>query len=211
MFAFNKVIYGVFFVFAIVFISTLYIRPLPFAFVIKVIPALSLALLVFRSSPGLKGRLIGIGLIFSGAGDIFLELDRVNYFAFGLGAFLVAHLFYISAFLKNLKIKTPRSIIALVVIAYCISIEFLLFPKLGEMTIPVSAYVFVIMVMGVAAATGASNHYLTVIGASVFIISDSFIAVDKFVSPIPLCNTWVMILYFSAQFLIATGSSRKSS
>lgn len=204
----NRIVYGVFFCFAIFFILTLNIRPFPFVYIIKVVPVLSLALLMFIEVPEVRGRLIGMGLIFSGLGDILLELDRSNYFVYGLAAFLVAHLFYVSAFFREPLFHGHRAFVALVIILYCAVMEYLLFPNLGGMLVPVTAYLCVIMVMGLSATLGTTNSYIVVVGACLFIISDSIIAINRFVIPVPFSSIWIMIGYYSAQFLIATGSLR---
>jgi uncharacterized membrane protein YhhN len=204
----NRIVYGVFFCFAIFFILTINIRPFPFVYIIKVVPVLSLALLMFAEASGVKGRLIAMGLIFSGFGDAILELDRSNYFFYGLAVFLVAHLFYISAFFRKSRFHGHRAIIALVMILYCAVMEYLLFPNLGKMLIPVTVYLCVIMTMGLSATLGTTNSNIVIVGACLFIISDSIVAIDRFIVPVPFSSLWIMIGYYSAQFLIATGSIR---
>ncbi|MEA3358626.1 MAG: lysoplasmalogenase [Thermodesulfobacteriota bacterium] len=208
-FILNKIIYLVFFSFAGLFLLTLNLRPYPFAYLIKSIPVLSLSLLAFFNIKGIKGKLIGIGLLFSGAGDIILELDRSGYFTYGLGAFLIAHIFYISAFISESELKRTRSLISLSMLAYCFIIGYFLIPNLGDMIVPVTAYLCVILAMGISASIGSSNHYLVVIGACFFILSDSIIAINRFLEPISYSSFWIMITYYPAQFLIAFGSSRK--
>jgi len=205
----SKMLYGIFFCFALLFIVTLNLRPFPFVHIVKVIPVYSLAVLVFLNVLGSKGKLIGIGLLFSGVGDIVLELDRGNYFVYGLGAFLVAHLFYIAAFAKNLQIKGPRAVVAMVMIAYGLVVGFFLLPKLGDMLVPVVAYLAVIIAMGIFAALGASNHWLIIVGACFFIASDSIIAVNRFLTPVPASSLCIMLSYYSAQFFITTGALKR--
>ena len=205
----NKIVYGVFFCFAILFILTLNIRPFPFVYIIKAVPVLSLAFFVFIEVPEVRGRLIGMGLIFSGLGDILLELDRGSYFLYGLGAFLVTHLFYVSAFFRKPRFHGPRAFIALAIILYCAVMGYLLFPNLGEMLVPVAAYLCFIMAMGLSATLGASNSYIVIVGACLFILSDSILAVNRFIIPVSFSSFWIMISYYSAQFLIATGQSKR--
>ena len=114
----SNIFYLIFIVFAIVFIATLNIRPYPFVYLVKAMPIYSLAVLAFLSIAGLRGKLIGMGLAFSGVGDIVLELDLDSLFTLGLGAFLVAHLFYIAAFTKDIQFKGPRGMVAAAVLVY---------------------------------------------------------------------------------------------
>jgi len=202
----NRLVFYLFFFFAIFFIVTLNIRPFPYIHIIKVVPVSSLALLVFIEVPGVRGCLIGMGLVFSGLGDVLLELDRTRYFIYGLTAFLVAHLFYISAFFRKAQFHFPRSFIALGILVYSAVMEYMLFPRLGEMLIPVTAYLCVITAMGLSATIGTTNSYMVILGACLFILSDSIIAINRFLIPIPFSSLWIMIVYYSAQVLIATGS-----
>jgi alkylglycerol monooxygenase len=50
--------------------------------------------------------------------------------------------------------------------------------------------------LGVGAATAVAW------GACVFMLSDSLIAVNRFVQPLPLVSLWVLTSYYAAQILI---------
>ncbi len=209
MVSINKIIYSLFFCFALIFIATLNLRPYPFDFIIKAVPVLSLALLAFLKIPGIRGKLLGIGFLFSDVGDIVLELNRSDYFVFGLAAFLIAHIFYIAVFIRKPVLQKQRSIIAMVIIIYGLVLGVILIPNLGSMLIPVVAYLLVILAMGISATLGADNHFLIITGACLFILSDSIIAVNKFLTPVPFSSLWIMTIYYSAQFFIISGSLKQ--
>jgi alkylglycerol monooxygenase len=40
------------------------------------------------------------------------------------------------------------------------------------------------------------------VGACVFMVSDSLIAINKFVTPVPLASLWILVTYYAAQMLI---------
>ena len=40
------------------------------------------------------------------------------------------------------------------------------------------------------------------IGACIFMLSDALIAINKFVTPVPLSGLWILATYFCAQMLI---------
>ena len=63
----SKIFYLVFFSFAAIFIATLHMRPYPFVYLVKAMPIYSLAVLAFLNIAGLRGKLIGWGLVLSGA------------------------------------------------------------------------------------------------------------------------------------------------
>ena len=206
MLSLNRIIYPLFFCFSFIFIASINFRPYPGDFIIKAIPVLSLALLAFTAIPGIRGKLLGTGLLFSDLGDILLELDRSNYFIFGLAAFLIAHIFYIMVFIRKPRFAISRAIIVFIMILYGIVLGVILIPHLGSMTIPVMAYLTVILLMGISASLGSDNHLFIIAGASLFILSDSIIAVDKFLTPVPYSHFWIMSLYYTAQFFILSGA-----
>lgn len=204
----SKIFYLIFFGFAVIFIATLQMRPYPFVYLVKAVPIYSLAVLAFLNIAGLRGKLIGLGLVFSGVGDIVLELDGDSLFALGLGAFLVAHLFYIAAFTKDIQFKGPRGMVAATILVYGCLIGFVMIPNLGDMLLPVVAYLLVIVVMGVLAALSGINNCWVVAGACLFIASDSLIAVNRFIAPVPNSSFLIMATYYPAQLLITAGASR---
>ena len=90
---------------------------------------------------------------------------------------------------------------------YFIIMGVLLFPRLGDMLIPVAAYLFIILAMGISAALGTANRTLVIVGALLFILSDSLIAINRFLTPVPLAGFLIMITYYLAQFFITFGSA----
>jgi len=147
-------------------------------------------------------KFVFLGLGFSVTGDFLLE-SSPDMFLFGLTAFLIAHLFYIGAFVKrnhNLKLF-PLILLA----AFGIVILYLLYPTLGKMAIPVIAYLVVILIMCWRAM--AQNNYddyavYAAAGSLFFVISDSIIAFNKFYVEIPIARWMIMVTYWTAQGLI---------
>jgi uncharacterized membrane protein YhhN len=150
--------------------------------------------------------LLTIGLLFSAAGDIALELDRDNFFVVGLGLFLVAHLFYIAAFFQDARKQATRWPALALLLAFSSVLTILLWPGLEEMRVPVLVYIVVITAMGtIATMRPGPGAWLVLVGAFLFIFSDSLIAIDKFLRPVPANRYTVMITYYTAQFLITYG------
>jgi len=169
--------------------------------VVKPIP---LILLLFSFKPDSKYRkFIFAGFIFSLAGDIFL-MKIVDQFIFGLAAFLTAHIFYIIAFRVRLKKLKLLSSLPFYLIAVALAYYF--YPHLGDMLIPVLVYIFVIMTM-VWRAFLQRNFNKTALyafaGAVLFAVSDSNIAFTKFIEDYEYSKIITIVLYWSAQFLIA--------
>jgi uncharacterized membrane protein YhhN len=181
--------------------------------VVKPLLMPSLAALLFFSVKN-KNKLtffVIIALMFSWFGDVFLMFQEINpqYFVFGLVSFLLAHITYIFIFSKSSSEFKPSIITystGFSLLLFGVLMLFLLWPGLGEMQIPVLVYTMVIVGMGLVAlfrkAEGAS---IVLIGAILFITSDSMIAINKFYEPITAARFWIMITYILAQYLITIG------
>ena len=148
-------------------------------------------------------------LVFSWGGDVFLMLDGM--FTPGLVSFLVAHIFYITAYQKTGAASgelRPLDIIKFVLFGAVVM--WVLYPGLGGMLMPVLAYMLVLLSMGVWAhkrrgATTATSFTLVAAGAMLFVISDGLIAINKFAYPVPAERILVMSTYIAAQYLIIRG------
>lgn len=140
------------------------------------------------------------GLIFSFFGDFFLLFSWG--FLPGLGSFLLAHFFYILCFTK-LGIKKHLPILAAGLLVYVTGLIFSLFPYLKEMKIPVIIYGVVIAAM-LYFAVRTTNHNL-ILGAVLFVISDSILAFNLFVKETTVLSMIVMITYISAQWFLVKG------
>jgi len=205
----NKTLYPIFACFALFFLATMHLSPYPFDYLVKTIPIICLAALAFVTIPGIKGRLIGVGLLFSGAGDILLHIGGVRLFVHGLGAFLIAHLFYIAALIRRPALVRARIPILAAIVTYGCVMGFLLLPRLGDMLVPVTVYLVIILGMGISASLGTENHALVIVGACFFIVSDSLIAINRFLTPVPFSGYLVMGTYYAAQLFITTGAARR--
>ncbi|XDD44631.1 lysoplasmalogenase [Leptospira sp. WS60.C2] len=173
----------------------------------KVIPIFILIFGLFRFFPTLekRGKLVAIGLVFSAFGDTFLAIPKEGYFVPGLGSFLIAQLIYAYAFTLDSKIKP---ILAIPFLIFGSSFFIVLAPKLGELTIPVGFYISAICLMGWRAAARNSitkPFYLGLLGALVFILSDSIIAYSMFLNremDRTVASLGIMVTYYLAQLLI---------
>ena len=188
------------------FLISLDFRPYNLSFLVKSLPIFLLALLILLNVRNSKGKLIAVGLVFSGIGDVVLSLDPRKLFVAGIGTFTLAHLFYISVFLRSKRINSFSLSVIVALMLFAAAMGSYLYPHLGSMAIPVFFYLGIILIMAASAALGEHNHRILVFGAVMFIISDSLIAINRFVSPIPYNDHWVMSSYYLAQVLIVYGS-----
>ena len=149
--------------------------------------------------------LIIAGLLFSMAGDTLL-MPPWNRFVAGLIAFLVAHLFYIAAFVFQIAALAWWPLIPLAI--YGIVIYSFLAPSLEKMKTPVLAYIIVILVMAWLGwvywlQSGNLSALLAFVGAIFFVVSDSILATNRFRMQFKSGRLLNLATYFVAQWLIA--------
>ncbi len=165
--------------------------------------------------PAERSMVIILALFCSFAGDVFLLDDE--YFIPGLGAFLVAHIAYIIAYRHHRNEEGTDSIaglhrvrLAFPVILAGSGLVVVLYPALGSLKIPVIVYAAVICAMVLVSLfrygrTSATSFWMVFLGAVLFMISDSFLAINKFLTPLPGAGFQVLLTYTAAQFLIVEG------
>jgi len=175
---------------------------LSFSWLYKIVPLVILVIGVVINRTATNRKHLIIALFLSACGDILLD---INYFMFGVGAFLLAQLCYATIFIGSWQGFTTRWPGSFALVAFMLVMLFLLLPNLGDLQLPVIAYLIAIGLMGLAAMQSSQVFYWSVLGAIIFIASDSLIAVDKFLYPIPMRSYWVMITYYLAQWMLITG------
>ncbi len=156
--------------------------------------------------PAVYRYLIIAGLVFSLAGDVFLMLPS-DRFILGLLSFLVAHLFYIAAFMFAGSGATSKLVGAVLLIYGCLML-WRLWPTLGHMKTPVVVYTLAILLMALMAVSwylkgGREGSYLAAVGAIVFVASDSILAFNRFKGSFRGAQFLILTTYFTAQSLIA--------
>ncbi|MCB9179274.1 MAG: lysoplasmalogenase [Flavobacteriales bacterium] len=163
--------------------------------------------------------LVQAGLFFSWIGDIALMFQQVDEFNFliGLAAFLLAQICYAMAFAQNaIDVGNVEGIWVSILLAvgiaaygFFFSIDLVKYLD-SALLVPVIGYVVAITAMGIAAGfrfrrTFPRSFWMVMIGALLFIASDSILARNRFVRPVAMADLWTMLTYASAQWLIAAG------
>ena len=165
------------------------------------------------------GRLLLAGLFFSWLGDVFLMFEYLNqvYFILGLVCFLTTHILYIRYFTnihsQQVSFFKKRPVMFIAVAAYSAELVYLMWPGLGALKIPVIIYASIISIMLVCALwlyqkISDRISLLFILGAFLFVASDSMLAVDKFRHSFQYAGVLIMITYVLAQYLITKGSVR---
>jgi uncharacterized membrane protein YhhN len=211
--AVDRALFGVSLVCGIAYFLTRGLPVFPGSVVVKGLSVSPLALIAFRRLAGSDRLLLTGALLLSALGDVFLGLSGEQWFVYGLGSFLIAHLFYIALFVRQWPrpavASVARRVVAALLMAFAAAIFAGLWPKLGEMKLPVAAYMCALTGMSVTAALAGFRAWWVVVGAALFMLSDSLIAVGKFMSPIAYGDYVIWATYYIAQVCIALGFIRE--
>ncbi|MBL0745062.1 lysoplasmalogenase [Chryseolinea lacunae] len=170
-------------------------------------------------SAGHRNTLVLLAIFFSLAGDVLLMFDAGNelFFIFGLLAFLTSHLFYIFVYRQHQwpavedKLKGIQKIrLAFPIVLAGTGLMVVLYDALGPLKIPVMVYALVLVVMVLNALfrygrTSPKSFRLVFGGAVFFMLSDSLLAINKFLTPLANSATWIMLTYIVAQYCIVSG------
>lgn len=158
---------------------------------------------------------VALALVFSLMGDVLLMFvpKKDIFFLLGLSAFLIAHIFYIIFFhLVRIREKVKSNIwLLLIVVVYYAALIILLSPHLYEMMLPVRIYGIVISFMLMLAMhmlfiKNKTAGKWMMLGALLFVISDSVLAIDKFYKPFEQAGVIIMLTYGLAQLFIVKGA-----
>ena len=152
-------------------------------------------------------RWISIGLLCSLLGDILLAWP-VDLFVYGLGAFLLAHLAYLKAYLVDCR-RPAVPALALALLAGVGLFSMMAAKGLGDLLIPVAVYALAISAMLWRALARLGSHvpkrsaWLAAAGALAFVVSDSLIGIDRFVLPFGAAPYLIILCYWIGQWGIA--------
>jgi uncharacterized membrane protein YhhN len=181
-------------------------------YLLKPLATLALVALVLRTTAASRYRTwIARGLAASLAGDILLMLPQ-GLFVAGLAAFLLAHLCYITAFASDGAGRTAPLLPALPVFGIAGALLWYLWPSLGPMRLPVACYVAVISTMSWQAIArwrvlGTPHALWAAAGSVFFLMSDSALAIRKFIAPFPGATLAILATYYVAQWGLALSVS----
>ncbi|VXB69581.1 lysoplasmalogenase [Pseudomonas sp. 8O] len=182
----------------------------------KGIPVIALLLWLRLAPVGTYRRWIGIGLVFSLAGDILLDWPG-DLFVFGLGAFLLGHLAYLRAYCSDSR-QPALPALLLALIAGGAMFAILASSGLGELLIPVACYATAISLMlwRALARIGQPqlqprSTWLAAGGATLFVLSDSLIGIDRFVASFDAAPYAIILTYWLGQWGITASAFQRSN
>ncbi len=149
-----------------------------------------------------------LALFFSFLGDVFL-LDKNGYFLLGIGSFLITQILFIILIISQLRKVSVHHIIITMLpfVVYFTVLISTIKENLTEFFIPVVIYGITISFFGMVSLLNyfinkSKRSAVLLIGAVLFIASDSMIALNKFHEPRIIYPVAIMITYIFAQYLI---------
>lgn len=177
---------------------------------VKPMPVLALLGWLHDAPPSEYRRWISLGLIFSVVGDVLLAWPG-DLFVFGLGAFLLAHLAYLKAYLSDCRRPALLSL-ALALGLGATLLGILISSGLGPLLVPVIVYGLAISAMlwralaRLGTAVPERSAWLAAAGALAFVFSDSVIGINRFVAPFHAAPYLIIISYWLGQWGIAASA-----
>jgi uncharacterized membrane protein YhhN len=173
-----------------------------------VLVALIVTALVLGATDSAAGAWLLVALAFGLAGDVFLLGDTDARFRLGLAAFLVGHLAFVVSFTRVGLDPQGWNYISFLVLGGCLlatrQVAASTYLRGGlALAAPVAIYTVVIGAMVIYAF--ATGETLIAVGATVFAVSDTVLARNRFVRPWDGAPLLVMVTYHVGQALIVAG------
>ena len=146
-----------------------------------------------------------LAFLLSSAGDL---MGSFSLFLPQLGFFLLSHLAFIACFMKLIRKPVGGLLLTGVVLigsaAFILAYIFILahIPSGG---VRAAACCYALVILTMCACAVLTHKGLLAIGAILFVISDSTLAWNKFVSPLPYAGVKIMVTYYAAEIFLFTG------
>jgi len=194
---------------AISYLLTLSISPHYNSFIHKALPITFLLLVALKTLRGPSRLFISSALLLSAIGDVVLALNLEQGFIYGLSAFAAAHICYTACFYRWGAWQKRHSIKLSLLGIYMLFMLLLLWPVTGTLQIPVLIYLLIIGAMAYSAMIVTTPAYSIVLGAALFVLSDSLLATHRFLFPLPYESLLIMGTYYSAQYFLLEACIKK--
>jgi uncharacterized membrane protein YhhN len=170
--------------------------------------ALIVTALVLGATDDAAGIWLLVALVFGLIGDVFLLGKSDTRFRLGLAAFLVGHLAFVVSFTRLGLDPQGWNYVSFLVLGACLvatrQVAASTYLRGGlALAVPVAVYTVVIGAMVIYAFT--TGVPLIAVGATVFALSDTVLARDRFVHPWDRAQLLVMVTYHVGQALIVAG------
>lgn len=179
-------------------------------FVLKPLTTILIAGIALQAADTPYRDWIVAGLLLSMVGDICLMFHGNAAFIGGLSSFLLAHLIFMWAFVQDLQV-TAVPLWTAAYVVYGIAFSAVLLPRAGSLKIPVLLYGAILMAMAITASIRTvhvedASGLLALIGASLFVLSDSALGARKFIGAYRGAQGVILSTYWAAIGLIAASA-----
>lgn len=176
--------------------------------ILKALPVLLLAGLVFARGEGSPAKIIAVGLLLGGAGDLLL-LDWKRLFIPGLAAFFCGHLCYAAGFISAGGAFHPAALVLVLPFgAWFASFRRRVGTGKARRFLPaVFVYCAALVVCLTAAVSfdyARGGFPRASVGAALFCASDALLAKELFVKRSAFLDAALSVFYYAAQGLIAS-------
>lgn len=158
--------------------------------------------------------ILALGLIIAWIGDILLLNKEPLFLKAGIGVFLITQILYLIIFKSNIVGSVKQAILENKVVSGAILLYLIAMLLAAALFVEIPM-VFFISIYAIAVAGSTLTSYLqdksqpgyglTTIGMSLFLISDTLIGINNFITAIPLAPLFIMGTYGIAQYLITEG------
>ncbi|MBR2116451.1 MAG: lysoplasmalogenase [Alistipes sp.] len=166
--------------------------------------ALPVALLGITTWFAGGNKMLPIALLLSACGDIAGEHGA---FLWQIGLFAIAHIAFILYFSRKAKVSKQRlTMVALWGLIMLLFGGFILF-HIDNTIIRIACSIYILIIGSMTAATlliESKYRWCYIIGALIFVFSDSCIAWNRFVEHFEGAGIAIMTTYFAAQLIFAT-------
>lgn len=183
----------------------------PAFYLLKPLTTILIAGIALCGEAGDYRNLLLLALLLSLGGDIALMFPGNRWFVAGLSSFLLAHIAFLFAFFEGAPALTVP-LWCSVFVVFGLAFFGWLLPRTGPLMLPVIVYGAVLIGMAVGAsarwtALGDTRSLLLLIGALLFVLSDSALAVRQFNGMYRGAQPLILSTYWSSIGLIAYSAS----
>ena len=159
-----------------------------------------------------KKKLMLLLLAFLWLGDVFfLSFEDSIFFLLGFSFFLLANMVYIFLFQKKVEYQFGRVLLfSAFVLAYAFFFMRAIVDGVGDYFYPIIFFMIMAFNMLQAAffrwqQVNRLSFYLVFLGALIFMLSESIVALEKFAEPIPFTDYLIMPTHGIGNFLMIFG------
>lgn len=144
-------------------------------------------------------------MLFSALGDY---AGSCHSFLWQMSSFALAHVAFVIAFVSRILQSPVRwqrpsvAVCALLCLGAYLAVSQTIFPHVTNAAFHAGVSVYTALILLMLLSAWTTGDRLLATGALLFVVSDTLLAWNKFVSPLPDSRYWILVPYFTAQFLL---------